>query len=73
MLKGDWRKRTAFHSCRSGGRGVYTPQRVWIEDETGKIVESGPIPSTPSIRRRRPIRGIRSTNWPSPAKRFLNI
>ena len=65
--------RTAFSGCRSGSRGVYTPQRFWIEDETGKIVGEWTDSFHPSIRTRRPIRGTRSTNWLSPAKRFLNI
>jgi hypothetical protein len=56
-----------------GSRGGYTRQRVWIEDETGKIVGGRPDFFRHLHSQARPIGGILSTNWPAPAKRLLNI
>ena len=58
---------------KAGSRGIYTPERVWIEHESGKTVAERADWSTACIRWRWPSRGTRSTSSLSPAKRLSNI
>jgi hypothetical protein len=58
---------------KAGCRGVYTPQRAWIDDEAGKMVgeRADAFQRLHSQAATDPWDSL--DEWPSPAKRFLNI